>query len=459
MNRRLKWILATIAIVIFGLALYFYIAFLPIMTGMGAKTMCSCVYVMGRDPESVKLEEMSVFPGLSTAAFNIDNNDSSVTTTKWGRSSKAIFRKGLGCTLLAERTEQAIRQQPIHLAGPPPFSQDTVLWPLGDKRSDSALGNVDYNKVRDAVDSAFIDVNPSKPVYTHAVVVVYKGQIIGEKYAEGFSAKSRMMGWSMTKSITNALIGLLIKDGKLKLEAPAPVPEWNNDERNTITLNDLLHASSGLEWSETYFLPGDFHNMFIFSDDKGGYAAGKEVKYAPNTYFEYSSGTANLLSRIVRQSVGDTEYYRFPYERLFYKTGMFHALLEPDASGTFVGSSYGYATARDWARFGLLFLNDGVVNGERILPEGWVKYSATPAPAAPRQEYGAHWWLNAGEKSNPENCKYPGLPHDAMVADGFEHQHVVVIPSKELVIVRLGVTHNGNFSLSKLVNGVIGALK
>ena len=120
---------------------------------------------------------------------------------------------------------------------------------------------------------------------------------------------------------------------------------------------------------------------------------------------------------------------------------MYHTLLEPDASGTFVGSSYGYASARDWARFGLLFLNDGVWNGEQILPEGWVKYSTTPAPAAPIGQYGAHWWLNAGAKDHPEKSYHPGLPHDEFVAEGFEDQYIFIIPSQKLVVVRLGVSH------------------
>jgi CubicO group peptidase (beta-lactamase class C family) len=161
---------------------------------------------------------------------------------------------------------------------------------------------------------------------------------------------------------------------------------------------------------------------------------------------------------MIRQTVGDEAYYRFPYEQLFYKIGMNNALLEPDGSGTFVGSSYGYASARDWARFGLLYLNDGVWNGERILPEGWVRYTSTPAPAALLQQYGAQWWLNAGEKGNPSNCHEPGLPNDAIIADGFERQFVVVIPSKKLVVVRLGITHNNNFSLARLVNTVIAGL-
>ena len=458
MKKRIKIFSLVFLLLLIGLLVYVFIAFLPIMTGMVAKTMCSCVYVLQRDPASVEQKEMAVFPGLSRAEVQFDNVDSSVTASLLGRKSEAVFRKGLGCTLIAERSAEALRKQKFELASPSLIRQDSLPWPGGDKLSGSLMEGVNYQQIRNAIDSAFIDIDPDRPIYTHAVVVVYDGQVIAEKYANGFSKDSKMMGWSMTKSITNALVGILVKEGKLKLEQPAPVIEWQTDERRKITLNNLLQASSGLEWSETYFLPGDFHNMYIHSDDKGGYAASKEMKYPANEHFEYSSGTTNILSKIIRQTVGDADYYRFPYQRLFYKIGMYHTLLEPDASGTFVGSSYGYATARDWARFGLLILNDGVWMGERILPEGWVTYSSTPAPSAKMREYGAQWWLNTGEKGNPQHCKYPGLPAETMVADGFEHQYVAIIPSKKLVIVRLGITHNSNFNLAGLVNGVIRGL-
>jgi CubicO group peptidase (beta-lactamase class C family) len=454
----LKRVSLVLLVVVLATMIYMAVNFLPIMTGMAAKTMCSCVYVMQRDPESVTRKELTVFPGLSSANITFHQDDSSVTASLLGRESKAIFRKGLGCTLLAERSEQELRQQKFDLPDAPAATQNTVRWPSGDVKSDTLPAGVNYRQIKEAVDSAFVDIDPGKPIRTHAVMVVYDGQIIGEKYAPGFTRDSRMMGWSMTKSITNALIGILVKEGKLNIEQPAPIPEWRNDDRHQITINHLLQASSGLKWSESYFFPGDFHNMFIHSDDKGGYAARRKLKYKPNEHFAYSSGTTNILSKIIRQTVGDKDYYRFAYEKLFYKIGMNHTLLEPDASGTFVGSSYGYGSARDWARFGLLYLHDGVWNGERILPEGWVKYSSTPAPAAPLQEYGAQWWLNAGEKLNPAHRRLPDVPTDAFEAEGFEGQHVLVIPSKHLVVVRLGVTHSNGVNFSKFVAAVIRAL-
>ena len=244
----------------------------------------------------------------------------------------------------------------------------------------------------------------------------------------------------------------------MKVFEVAPIPQWQNDDRKKITLHNLLQASSGLDWSETYFNPfEDFHQMFIKSDDKGGYAASRALKSEPNTVFQYSSGSTNILSRMIRQQVGDVYYYKFPYEKLFYKIGMVNTVIEPDASGTFVGSSYSFATARDWARFGQLYLQDGVWEGERILPVGWVKYTTTPASTAVVGEYGAQWWLNAGAKEDVTKRKYPKLPTDTFWADGFEEQYVMVIPSKKLVVVRLGVSHHG-FEMEEMVTEIIASL-
>jgi CubicO group peptidase (beta-lactamase class C family) len=450
------FLLAVLALLLIVLA-YIFVTFPPVMAGMAAKTMCSCVFVTGRDPQSVKDKELKVFPGLSSASITI-NPDSTVTATVFWKTSKAIFREGLGCTLLAERSEDEVRAQRIVRPSSPRVNQDTMAWPMGDVSKDSILENVQYDLIDAALDEAFNEPDPEHPLNTHAVLAIYDNKIIGERYASGFNKASRLMGWSMTKSITNALVGILVQEGKLDLQQAAPVAAWKNDNRSSITLNHLMQASSGLSWSESYFSPtADFHRMFIKSDDKGGYAASKKLVHEPGTVFQYSSGTTNIISKIIRLTVGDSAYHKFPYEKLFYRIGMRHVIMEPDAFGSFVASSYSFASARDWGRFGLLYLNDGIWNGERVLPEGWVKYSVTPAPAADLGRYGAQWWLNAGDSNNSQLRKYPELPTDTFWADGFEEQYVMVIPSKKLVLVRLGVSHHG-FDIVKLANGIIAAL-
>ena len=456
MKRVLKLSAWALLIIVLSAIVFVGIKFPPIMASFAAKAVCSCVYVTGRTVESVRDEELQVYPFLPNADIQL-LPDSSVTVSLLWRTRKAIYRKGLGCTLLSEQPEEVVRKQKFNLAGPPPFNQDTTAWPEGNALSDLQV-DFDRERMSQILDSAFIDVEPHKPMNTHAVVVVYQGEIIGEKYAPGFDANSRLMGWSMTKSIMNALIGILVRDGKLTVMDGAPIEEWQTDERKNIRIENLLQATSGLKWNESYFNPfSDFHMMFTHKDDKARFEATRPAKYQPGEHFQYSSSSTNILSGILRKSVGDDAYFRFPYERLFYKTGMHSAIMEPDASGTFVASSFCFATARDWARFGMLFLNDGYVKGERILPEGWVEFTTTPSKAAPQGEYGAQWWLNAGEKGNPSNRIYPSLPPDAYWADGFEEQYVMVIPSKNLVIVRLGVSHHGT-PFEKMAKNIISSL-
>lgn len=458
---RLKIILAWAGIGLLGYGLWYGYGAMSIISAYGAKNLCSCVFVAGRDPEQVIGEELGTTLS-SLGSYTINRADSSATGSVFGLARhKSIYRKGLGCTLVNGLSEEAIRSQPfIGSAVLPP--SDTVPWPQGDLLSDRIPSNIDTATLNAAIEKAFREEDPKFMKRTRAVVVVYKDTIIAERYANGFSRQTPLMGWSMTKSLTNALVGLLTGDQKLNLSAAAAVPEWHekkDDPRSAITLNHLMHASSGLDWDEFYGGPSDATRMLFLDADAGAFAAKNNAETNPDAVFEYSSGTTNIISRIVRRTIGDRDYHQFPYRRLFRKIGMHGMVLEPDPSGTFVGSSYSYAPARDWARFGLLYLNDGVWLGERILPEGWVTYTSTPAPATPRGEYGAQWWLNAGERGNPSNRTYPDVPADSFQCEGFEGQYVFVIPSKDLVVVRLGLTQGGDFDMNGLVSGIIRSIR
>jgi len=260
-----------------------------------------------------------------------------------------------------------------------------------------------------------------------------------------FHMKQPLIGWSMTKSVINALTGILVGQGKLSLEDRALLPEWRGpgDPRAHITLDQLLRMSSGLKFAEDYANPlEDVIFMLLGTDDVAAYAANKPLEAEPGTKWYYSSGTTNIIARIMRDAIGgtDADYFAFPRRALFDPMGMHSAIIEPDASGTFVGSSLMYATARDWARFGLLYLQDGVWEGERILPEGWVKYTLTPAPRAPLGEYGAHFWLKVPPPFKSSVSGMPSLPVDTYFAAGHEGQFVTIIPSRKLVVVRLGLS-------------------
>ena len=313
---------------------------------------------------------------------------------------KAIYRKGTGCTLINDIAENELRAQAFSIPAPPLLSTDLIPWPYGDKTADTIPSAIDKNKLEAAVDKVFTEPYPGKKQRTRAVVVVYNGQLIAEKYAPGFNKNTKMYGWSMAKSFTAALIGTLVKQGKLHVMQPAAVPEWSDpkDPRHAITLENLLQQTSGLDFMEDYSKASDVTNMLYKTGDMGAFAANHSLAHTPGSVFNYSSGNSNILSRIIRQTVGEKDYAAYPANALFYKIGMYNTLLEPDASGTYVGSSYINATTRDFARFGLLYYNDGVWNGERILPEGWVKQTVTSPAANKLKNYGYQFWLNGLKK-------------------------------------------------------------
>lgn len=455
---KIKRIFQVLLIIILGYGIYYLWQALPIISGYAAKDVCSCVMLGGRDPQDVIRQEIGK-GFLSLASVAMDMTDSSATASVFGLARrKAIYRKGLGCTLVVEITEQELRNQKHRLPTTPQVNQDTIFWPDGNQLPLTIPAGIQTDKIARALMYAFEEPGPEKLRRTRAIIIVYNGQLIAERYASGFTYNSRQLGWSMTKSITNAMVGILVKQGKLKLNATAPLPGWNTDERNKITLNDLMHMSSGLDWVENYAGPSSATNMLFKKKDAGLYAANAGVANPPGEVFYYSSGTTNIISRIVREAVGDENYYRFPYEEIFYRTAMLSMTLEPDPGGTFVGSSFSFATARDWARFGLLYLNDGVWNGERILPEGWVKYSTTPAAGAKMGEYGAQFWLNAGEPGNPAHRVLPDVPADTYWASGFEGQNVFIIPSKKLVVAKLSLTQGDGLDNNKFLAEVISAL-
>lgn len=440
---------------------YCWISF-PIITGYGTKTLCSAVFVAGRDEQQVRHEDLAFLP-ISLGHYTIDYKDSSVTGSLFGLArKKAIFRKGLGATLISEWPEQQIRDEHFKLAaGMPPGQRDTLPWPMGDLVNDTIPSGLDTASLQKAIDDIFVEKDPKHLLRTRAVIVVYKGQLVGERYAAGFTKDTKLLGWSMTKSITGALIGMLVKDGRLREDDPAPVPEWSNpaDPRHAITLKNLLQQCSGLKFEENYTHSSDATIMLYQRADMGAYTASHPLKDAPDSVWYYSSGNSNILSRIVRQTVGDTQYFAFPYERLFSKLGMYSAVLEPDPSGTFVGSSYMYASARDWARFGLFYLNDGVAGHEQLLPEGWVARSTKPVAAAPRGQYGYQFWLNAGARNNPTNRIYTHAPTDMFYADGHEGQYVFIIPSRQLVVVRLGLTEGPQFDGDQFLENILQSIR
>ncbi len=454
---RTMWIV--ILLVLALIIRYAWISF-PVMTGFAAKQMCTCMFVSGRDQHDIESNELGFFP-VSLVKNTVSPKDSSVTSTVLGvAKKKAIYRKGIGCTLINDITAEQLRSQVFGIPAPPALQTDSIPWPSGDNITGTIPPVIDQAKMNAAVDSAFTESRAQKKQRTRAVVVLYDGQLVAEKYAPGFNRESRMYGWSIAKSVTSALIGTLVKQGRLEVGQLAPVPEWQraSDSRHFINIKNLLQQTSGLDFVENYTKASDVTNMLYKNDDMAAYTARLKLSYEPGRFFNYSSGNSNILSRIIRQTVGEKDYAAYPYNALFYKLGMYHTLVEPDASGTYVGSSYIMATARDYARFGLLFYNDGVWNGERILPEGWVQQTITPPASNTLKNYGYQFWLNGFDKDHPTQIKYPDVPLDMFYCDGFGDQYIYIIPSKKLVVVRLGLTLDKSFDENAFLKSIIESI-
>ena len=424
-----------------------YLARQVIFVGNGyvAKTVCSAVFISGRRTHAVRSAEIqSNDPGiLRLVSVEVDRPGLAVRSHFLGLAEReVVFRGGLGCTLAT-----GVTPRDLFSRGLPPSAGVSPAggspWPSRPATGPAASPGLDPSALAAALEEAFAEPGAAPSRRTRAIVVVHDGDVVAERYAPGYGPDSPLPGWSMTKSVVNALVGVLVREGKLALDAPLPVAEWSahDDPRRAITLRHLLHMSSGLEFTESYGNPlGDVLWMLFGTGDAAGFAARKALSRAPGQRWAYSSGTTNIIARALRGAVGGGEagYLAFPRRALFEPLGMASAVIEPDASGTFVGSSFMFASARDWARFGLLYLQDGVWDGHRILPEGWVTFTTTPAPSAPGGVYGAHFWLRlprlyAG--SGDED-----LPRDAYHAIGHEGQLLTIIPSRRLVVVRLGLS-------------------
>lgn len=429
---------------------------LPTATGYVAHNACSAVFVSGRDEAQIAAEDLA---RQSYVSFVVDREQERVRATVLGLAARtAVYRPGLGCVLAVDADPEVLRAQGFE---PMRAAASAAPWPNGDgdeTRPDPP--GLDRAALDAAVAAGFDEPNPASLRRTRAVVVIHDGVLVAERYAAGFDKHTPQLGWSMSKSVTSALVGVLVGRGALEPRAPAPVPAWADDPRKAVTLDQLLRMSSGLEFEERYGMLADATHMLFEVDDAAGFALAKPLAHPPDTVYSYSSATSNILSWIVRrQFTDDAEYHRFPHEALFAPLGMRSAVFETDAAGTLLGSSFVYASARDWARFGQLYLQDGVWNGVRILPEGWVDYSRAPTPTSATGEYAAHFWANAGAPGDPSTRRLPHLPVDAYQASGFQGQAVLIVPSRRAVIVRLGMTHERSaWDLDHFAAGVLAAL-
>lgn len=421
---------------------------LDMITGFSSKSVTSGHFLDNRSLETIEQGDNDI-DKIDWATNEINNSERFVISKVYGlKERKSIYREGLGATLINDDFDIS---KPYNV--PKRTKINTNLpFPYGNlEPKDTVFSNIDYVKLKGVIEDSF-DKKGQKDKRTRSVIVIYKNKIIAEKYDDGFNKNSKILGWSMTKSLTATYFGILQKQSKFDIMKPAPIAEWKNDERSKITTNDLLHMNSGLEWEEDYGKISDVTKMLFIEEDMTKSQINKPLVGKPNNTWNYSSGTTNLLSGILRkQFKTHQEYLDFWYTNLLDKIGMNSAIVETDMAGNFVGSSYGWATTRDWAKFGLLYLHKGNWNGEQIFDESWVKYVSTPTNTSNGQ-YGAQFWLNAGGR-------FPNAPKDMYYASGYQGQMVAIFPSHDLVIVRMGLKEDPEFDFNGLLSGVVGSLE
>jgi CubicO group peptidase (beta-lactamase class C family) len=420
-----------------------------------AKVLCNGVFVSGLDPRRLSREDTGFNPLFLLARARIDRMRRGVSCSILGTGifrETAVHVDGIGAVLLAGVPEETVRAwRPVAASAPASLDAAAVPWPAGGQIVPAGRGRgLDPRKVERAVGRLFDDRGRRNPLRTRAVVVVQDGSIVSERYAQGLGPGTRLLSWSMAKAVVSVLAGILAGPGRIRLDEPAPVPEWSDvrDPRHAITVSQLLRMSSGLSWTETYGEQpiSDVNRMLFFEPDMSRFAAGQPLAANPDTAWCYSSGNTNIVCRIMRGLfASQEEYLAFPHRALFDRIGMRSVVWGTDASGTLVGSSYLFATARDFARFGMFCLADGVWQGERILPEGWMTWATTPTTTDPNAEYGAGFSLNRNPADTSRTRAYPKLPADFFYANGHEGQMVGVIPSRGLVVVRLGMTWGGEW--------------
>jgi CubicO group peptidase (beta-lactamase class C family) len=409
-----------------------------------AKIMCSAVFISGFEPEFAA-ENLGYFvaPYAERAKMGkpvIDRAAKAVSVTlPNGVKRTAKYLGSQGCVTLPSGKD-SLNFKPVvvksKLSDP-----STQLWPMGDKLPNApSPEEINAEKLKRAVDAAF---EPAAGM-TAAFVVTWRGRIIGERYGEGVTARTPLESWSMGKSLTATLMGILIKQGVYDLWQPAPIPEWQKagDPRARIRIADIMRMSSGVRirapQDPDYDRSGPYpDHLYLYTGGVNSfhYAATRPLQWPPNTVGRYRNTDPVLINYLIRLGVEKRgeEYLSFPQRALFDKLGIRTMVMETDPFGNFLTQGYELASGRDWARLGNLYLQDGVWNGERILPEGFVKFVSALAPAweaDKRPIYGAFFWVNG-------DGRYP-VPRDAYFMAGAGGQTTMIIPSHDLVVVRLG---------------------
>jgi len=421
-------------------------SYLPAGTGLVAKQVCSLTFVSGLDTDRAKsiYVDPLLGPAVNLVTYDLDSEAREVRSGVLGLfwRQRAVYREGLGCTLVHGRGHFD-----EDLALPPRAAFDPL--PLDTAHRDTHFNTAALTA---AVDGAFGDPQ-TDPRNTLGVAVLHEGRLVAERYAPGASRETRFHGWSMTKSAMATLAGVLQQDGLIDVEAEGQAPALAavDDSLTDITIEDMLRMAGGLAIAERNDGWDPNSRMLMTQSDMARFAATRERLHGPGEHWQYMSGNTILATHAMQQRLGDTlsEQVAGLRARLFEPLGIHSAILEPDESGTFQGSSYLYATAHDWARLGRLYAEDGMVDGERLLPEGWVDLVRAPTEGS-NGAYGMGFWL-------PED--HENLPDGTFMMRGFQSQLGYIMPDQDLVIVRFGATNSVSPGTSELAAGVAAALR
>ena len=409
---------------------------LKVGTGYAAKVVCSNVFLANRDAQAVLADDVQA-PGHSLLKYlnvSVNDADQSVTAHIFGffAPSKAVYRPGLGCANVHDEDLRPNLQIPA----------DAVAA-VSDIAINPAIQNIVENPAL---------AGPGM----RAIAVLKDGKIIAETYGKGFDASTPLLGWSMTKSVMATLIGMRIAEGRMDLKRDHLLPEWNNDDRARITLADLMAMESGLKFDEDYGNVTDVTRMLFLENNMTEFAASLPLEAQPGAKFNYSSGTANILSKLYMDSFDSRdEAFSYAQKALFEPLGIASATLEPDASGIFVGSSYLYANARDWLYLARFLLDNGRTGDKQLLPDDFVNFMRQPSKASQGRYGSAQVWLqSAGVLVGTD-----GIPSDAFWISGHDGQSILIVPSMQLAIVRLGLTPSRTgYKVPELQAAVVKAL-
>jgi CubicO group peptidase (beta-lactamase class C family) len=456
MKRRSFWLMILLVVLMVGTAIWRPDNALRSASGFTAHNLCSAAFISGLDPQDTANELVKpMLPGFIRPLlhYHLDREHPSVEANVAGMvPMRAVFTEGYGCRMALSPKYQS--PMPVKARGPSPaddFAHTTLVI-----TSDPAISA--------ALSREFADDPGESPRYVKAIVIVKDGRLVAERYARGFSIDTPLLSYSVAKSFTNALLGILVRQGRLSIDQPIFAPEWSHsgDPRQALTIDDLLRMDSGIDAPETGSGFDPVSQMLYSKDDMAAFAAGFRLGKPPRTEWDYTSANTLILDRLLGITIGGGApgMHRFADDELFAPLHMDHVTMEFDGAGTFVGSAHVYASARDYARFGQLFLNDGVgADGVRILPEGWTAYSRRSTLGS---TYGAGFWTNDGSSQWALQRIAHGFPKDGFFASGNRGQRIYIVPSEHLIVARFGYSPEPDFGIVEdleLIQVAIKALR